>query len=345
MAGPAKKPKLDHSDGPAPPAFDYAAWLLRNPPDSPHDADVARIAKFVGTQLEKGRRIALVTSGGTTVPLERNMVRFVDNFSAGTRGAASTEHFLRAGYGVVFLHRQHSLLPYSRHYSHSRHCFLDFMSGGKDGRVEVLPEYAGEMRTVLEEYRRAQEQEQLLMVPYVTVQSYLHFLREIARALEKAGSSALLYLAAAVSDFYIPRDEMAEHKIQSSGGGLELRLDPVPKFLKPLVGEWCRDAYVISFKLETDPALVVPKAREALAKYGHQLVVANMLTNRKKVVTLVTAEDEKELHMSDVELEKGHEIEEKLIPACIEAHDAWIKDLKEFRDGQLEAPAPGMVEE
>ena len=39
------------------------------------------------------KRIALVTSGGTTVPLENNTVRFIDNFSAGTRGATSAECF------------------------------------------------------------------------------------------------------------------------------------------------------------------------------------------------------------------------------------------------------------
>lgn len=36
-----------------------------------------------------------VTSGGTTVPLERRCVRFIDNFSGGTRGALSTEFFLQ----------------------------------------------------------------------------------------------------------------------------------------------------------------------------------------------------------------------------------------------------------
>ena len=39
--------------------------------------------------------IVVVTSGGTTVPLERNCVRFVDNFSSGTRGALSAEQFLK----------------------------------------------------------------------------------------------------------------------------------------------------------------------------------------------------------------------------------------------------------
>jgi hypothetical protein len=46
-------------------------------------------------------------------------------------------------------------------------------------------------------------------------------------------------------------------------------------------------AYVVSFKLETDPALVIPKARLALATYGHQLVVANLLQTRATTVTLV----------------------------------------------------------
>uniref|UniRef100_A0A8D2MVX5 Uncharacterized protein n=1 Tax=Zonotrichia albicollis TaxID=44394 RepID=A0A8D2MVX5_ZONAL len=36
------------------------------------------------------------------------------------------------------------------------------------------------------------------------------------------GSSAMFYLAAAVSDFYIPVSEMPEHKIQSSEGPLQV---------------------------------------------------------------------------------------------------------------------------
>ena len=44
-----------------------------------------------------GRPVVCVTSGGTTVPLERNCVRFIDNFSGGTRGALSAEEFLLVG--------------------------------------------------------------------------------------------------------------------------------------------------------------------------------------------------------------------------------------------------------
>lgn len=59
------------------------------------------------------RPIVLVTSGGTSVPLEANTVRSVENFSTGTRGARSAEHFLKNGHPVIFLHRKGSMQPYS----------------------------------------------------------------------------------------------------------------------------------------------------------------------------------------------------------------------------------------
>ena len=68
--------------------------------DSPSVAEcaAAKLDAFLNHQLRPdgtlARPIAVVTSGGTPVPLERNCVRFIDNFSAGTRGAMSTEEFL-----------------------------------------------------------------------------------------------------------------------------------------------------------------------------------------------------------------------------------------------------------
>lgn len=54
-------------------------------------ASSAALAAFVARATNEGRRIAIVTSGGTTVPLERRTVRFIDNFSTGTRGACLAE--------------------------------------------------------------------------------------------------------------------------------------------------------------------------------------------------------------------------------------------------------------
>ena len=58
--------------------------------------------------------VVCITSGGTTVTLERNTVRFIDNFSRGERGAASVESFLASGYRVVFLYRTGSIMPFTR---------------------------------------------------------------------------------------------------------------------------------------------------------------------------------------------------------------------------------------
>ena len=59
-------------------------------------------------------------SGGTTIPFEKNTVRFIDNFSAGTRGSASAEHFLRLDYAVIFLYRSKTLKPFERHFQVSQ---------------------------------------------------------------------------------------------------------------------------------------------------------------------------------------------------------------------------------
>jgi phosphopantothenate-cysteine ligase len=70
------------------------------------------------------------------VPLENQTVRFIDNFSNGTRGATSAEYFLEAGYAVVFMHRQNSIQPYNRHYTHSHLGFLDYLEPKEDGSVQ-----------------------------------------------------------------------------------------------------------------------------------------------------------------------------------------------------------------
>lgn len=267
-------------------------------------------AQFIHQHAAAKRRVVLVTSGGTTVPLENQTVRFIDNFSAGTRGATSAEYFLGAGYAVIFLHRQFSLLPYSRHYSHSTNCFLDFMSEGPHGEVVASERYQEQMQTVLRKYNAAKENNMLLLLPFTTITDYLWALREVSMSMRQLGPAALFYLAAAVSDFFVPKDRLSEHKIQSTnvnvngvddgdrskndGQGspprskkLVIDLDPVPKFLKRLVDGWAPNGMIVSFKLETDPSLLVSKAQTALHRYSHHLVIGNLLSTRKWEVVFV----------------------------------------------------------
>ena len=276
-----------------------------------------KLAKaFVSDHLHSDRRVVLVTSGGTTVPLENQTVRFIDNFSAGTRGATSAEYFLENGYAVIFLHRQYSLLPYSRHYSHSTNCFLDYMAEGVNGEVMVNPEYQQKMLGVLRKYNAAKNENKLLLLSYTTISEYLWELKELAMLMRPLGPKALFFLAAAVSDFFLPKDRLSEHKIQSSdnkqavangaptsepegivptasGKKLMIDLDPVPKFLKTLVDGWAPEGMIVSFKLETDPSLLVSKAHQALDKYSHHLVIGNLLSTRKFEVVFVAPDGEK----------------------------------------------------
>ncbi|XP_009875980.1 PREDICTED: phosphopantothenate--cysteine ligase [Apaloderma vittatum] len=135
----------------------------------------------------------------------------------------------------------------------------------------------------------------------------------------------MFYLAAAVSDFYIPSSEMPEHKIQSSEGPLQITMEMVPKMLSPLVKEWAPEAFVISFKLETDPLILIDKSRRALEKYHHQVVVANMLESRRTSVIIVTKDSQTPLSLSDEEIAQGVEIEEKIVSYLQGLHTAFIE--------------------
>ena len=354
-------------------------YFETNPPPKSLHAHTTLARAFIDHHL--GRPVVLITSGGTTVPLENQTVRFIDNFSAGTRGATSAEYFLDAGYAVIFLHRQFSLLPYSRHYSHSTNCFLDFLAEGQDGEVVAKQEYKDKMLQVSRKYNAAKRDNKLLLLSFTTISEYLWELKEIATLMQPLGPLGLFYLAAAVSDFFIPKDRLSEHKIQSSEAPkqrqygtmdtgssdqvpssqakkLMIDLDPVPKFLKSLVEGWAPEGMIVSFKLETDPSILVGKAQAALNRYSHHLVIGNLLSTRKWEVVFVAPngeehwirvpmhrrvksvsgqdgilqrpsmaalamrlEDEPEEHANDTELE----IESLIVPEVVELHQKHVK--------------------
>ncbi|XP_025909451.1 phosphopantothenate--cysteine ligase, partial [Nothoprocta perdicaria] len=177
----------------------------------------------------------------------------------------------------------------------------------------------------LRAYGSAVEEGALLALEFTGLEEYLELLRAAARALAPFGSSVMFYLAAAVSDFYIPPSEMPEHKIQSSEGPLQITMEMVPKMLSPLVKDWAPEAFVISFKLETDPSILIEKSRQALEKYRHQVVVANILESRRTSVIIVTKDTETPLSLSEEEIAQGMEIEEKIVNHLQERHTAFIE--------------------
>ena len=61
---------------------------------------------------------------------------------------------------------------------------------------------------VIPMYQKVKKEATLLSIPFTTVFQYLFYLRELALLLKSMGSSVMFYLAAAVSDFYIPHSVM-----------------------------------------------------------------------------------------------------------------------------------------
>ena len=76
--------------------------------------------------------------------------------------------------------------------------------------VAVPPAQADEIATVLSKYHRVKKDSTLHMVSYTTVYEYMFYLRELSLLLAPVGSRALVYLAAAVSDFYIHPSNMVQ---------------------------------------------------------------------------------------------------------------------------------------
>ncbi|KAI3413264.1 hypothetical protein GPALN_010762 [Globodera pallida] len=282
------------------------------------------INAFLGRlDSDQSQRIVLITSGGTRVKLEKNAVRSIENFSMGTRGAVSAEHFLRHGYSVIFFHRDESLKPFSRKYAH----LFEHLEATNGGQVKVtgFPGLADDLAL----YKRFADR--LLFIPFTDVGQYLHDLEIICHCLHRYGPNVLIYLAAAVSDFYIREEQLSTHKIQSAAvdGELQLKLSLVPKILERLVDKVVPDAYIISFKLETDESILIDKARGALVKYGHNAVIGNVMQHRKRHVVFVYPQDTDgrapdNIDLSDQAVASGQEIEAHIVAKLAEQHAEFV---------------------
>ncbi|EJK63627.1 hypothetical protein THAOC_15704 [Thalassiosira oceanica] len=328
-----------------------------------------KLREFVTRHTAHHVPIALVTSGGTRTPIERNCVRYLDNFSTGTRGSYAVEELLKRGYAVIHLKREGSVSPLGRIIADVIKCergglsfdsvgtlfdckldddvdmersseddavqtessadsWMYFSSrenrSGNNGRrisrpsrrrggLVSLNERVADsplVQSTLRMYREIKMNGTLLTVEFLYVDEYLDKLKMCCEAINTSGSLALVYLAAAVSDFYIPKEKQATHKIQSRDYGinhqsgskddrdatirldpdntLQLTLYPVPKVIPSLRRDWCPNAFVVSFKLETDFTILQQKQVLAMKKNDVQMVIGNELATRYEKVFILT---------------------------------------------------------
>lgn len=286
------------------------------------------VDSFIKKHTTRGVRIAVVTSGGTTVPLERQCVRFIDNFSKGTRGALSAEEFLAHGYAVILLGRSGSAQPFIcdfqerlsmeslvNEFDLTSHNTLSL--SGSAGLQRLFTNKARSLKAL-----ESAKNGMYLYIPYTTLFQYLQLLKIICTSLRQCHTNAIVYLAAAVSDFYIPWQELPEHKIQSrDNGALKLELQMTPKMLGVIKKEWCPEAMVVSFKLETDTELLQSKMETAARFYGIDMIIGNVLATRKQEVVVHELNDKK-CTVTKIECPKGEEaiVEEPLVTHIVEHH-------------------------
>ena len=238
------------------------------------------------------KHVVLVSSGGTSVPLEKNTVRSIENFSTGTRGARSAEQFLKAGHPVIFFHRKDSIQPFSVEIQDEWRTWLESIdkSNKGNGRAEFYKKVDLYNKFNM---KKSAHSGLLLKVEFETVHDYLRDLEVISKALAAAKVKSISYLAAAVSDFYIPQEKIPEHKTKS-GGDLDLKLMAVPKKLADVKKSWNPSTVLVSFKLETDATQLEAKSKAALEKNNCDMVVGNELKSRRNKCVVYHAKGEPE---------------------------------------------------
>ena len=251
------------------------------------------------------QRIVLVTSGGTSVRLEKNTVRSIENFSTGKRGALCTEEFLYNDYNVIFLYRENSLKPFLNHFQ-----LKDFFEENN------IPEYE-KYKNLYQKYK-----DKIHYIEYNDVEEYLELYEYISKELSVFGVNSIIFLAAAVSDFYIPKDKIAENKIQSNDSELTIQLYPIKKEIYKIKTEWNQKAFLISFKLETDKNILFQKANKAIIKTKSDLVIANLLQTRYNVVYLVGQNET----VDTIEKKEAEYIEKNIIKEIVRRHENLVKN-------------------
>jgi phosphopantothenate-cysteine ligase len=275
-------------------------------------------------QLQK---IVLISSGGTTVPIEKNEVRCITNFSTGNRGASSAEQFLQQGYATIFLTKTGSLQPYQRQFQRGDIPILEvFETDSNNSSVSVSCRYRDRIMGIIENYSKVSNS--FLRIPFNTVFEYLFLLKLCTESVYTAlvethrpPSELMVYLSAAVSDFYVPTEEMSEHKIQSGETDkLVLHLAKVPKALGLISSIWCPGCFVVGFKLETDETILKEKTLNSIHHYNLQLVVSNMLQYYSDLVCIYEKDVE---HPTIIHRTQTEEIEAAIVCVIVLKHQAF----------------------
>jgi phosphopantothenate-cysteine ligase len=196
----------------------------------------------------------LITSGGTKIPIDS--VRSITNMSNGTFGAKIAKGFLSEGDQVTFLTHKSAKTPVKTEIDLKKE--IDFNALLKEYQWvhQVLPNYWEIQYNTFEEYARELE----LRSRYNQFDAIL--------------------LACAASDYGVPSPMSG--KIRSSSQ-MNIELEPLPKLISKIRGEWDFKGVLVGFKLlvGVEKSELIDAARKSCIENGCNFVIANDLNDIK----------------------------------------------------------------
>lgn len=193
----------------------------------------------------------LITSGGTTVPIDP--VRQISNNSSGRFGAAIASEALKAGHQVSYLTSSHGQSPFA--HTVDFHAAPDWEM--EAAKLKQLHAFAEQYRGQYHEYR------------YQTFYDYAEQLQSLATTQQPQ----IIILAAAVSDYLVAN--YSTEKVRSNND-LHIDLKPAPKLIHH-IREWSPKSFVVGFKLlvNASDADLVTAAKNSINQHNLDLCVAN----------------------------------------------------------------------
>ncbi|KAH7647372.1 hypothetical protein FG379_003039 [Cryptosporidium bovis] len=273
------------------------------------------------------RNVVIITSGGTSVPLEKNAVRFIENFSTGKRGAYSAEYFLKHGFSVVFFHRKGSNLPFAVEFPSKYEIMLAF------SEREVNTNSIDDMKITEASKNFEKYAKKLFIIEFESIFDYTEGIQMISSHCAKYNEKIIFYLSAAVSDFYIPEDLLSTNKITIPPNSItndqislklpciNIELYLVPKFVAN-IREKCPNCFIVSFKLETDENELLIKSFEYLERYKPNIICANLLQSKRNKIIMITNETKIEIISNNTE-----PIEKSLVLNIVENYNNYKKNI------------------
>lgn len=296
------------------------------------------LAEFISREIKLyNRNVVIITSGGTYVPLEKNMVRSIENISTGTRGAYSAEYFLKAGFSVVFFHREGSHLPFTVDIP-SKYDLLVAIGSNLDSNEDHsgLLENERFKKIVKASRNLINYSDRIFMMEFGSVHEYFNGIDYIISHCKEFPTCIIFFLAAAVSDFYIPENLLSKNKISasselalSSGNefqtpSITLELYSTPKYAQYIRNEmpYC---FLVLFKLETEIETLYKKSDKLLKMCNANVVCANLLQSRRDNVIIFTPDSKTEIK------KRSDTIEESVVSIIISLYEKHLLNNEQGR--------------